>query len=117
MLPIAQEIRPTNAGDGEGLRQRNKEATEGLPDEPGGETLGDIRSNKLERASPEKWTAVRRRAGEVAMNEGKRFGEKIEERHMRRAKRELLGLQTEPDPDNPLATKGPKAGSSEYEEK
>ena len=53
-----------------------------------------------ERASPEKWKKVHRRAGELAMNEGTRPKE-AKEKHLRRAKRELLGLQTLPDPDKP----------------
>jgi hypothetical protein len=73
------------------------------------------RSTKGEKASPEKWSRVSRRAGEVAMNEGKR-PEEIQERHVRRAKRELLGLQTLPDPDNPLAQSKPRTGSSENQE-
>jgi hypothetical protein len=53
---------------------------------------------KVEKASPEKWKEIHQRAEELAMNEGK--GEAKEE-HLRRAKRELLGLQTLPDPENP----------------
>ena len=59
---------------------------------------------KGERASPEKWKEIQRRAGELAMNEGK-SPEKAKGEHLRNAKRELLGLQTLPDPENP----GPKA--------
>ena len=53
---------------------------------------------KVETASPEKWKKIHQRAGELAMNEGK--GE-VKEEHLRRAKRELLGLQTLRDPENP----------------
>ena len=59
-----------------------------------------------ERASPEKWKKVHRRAGELAMNEGKGPGE-AKEKHLRRAKRELLGLQTLPDPEKPEASPRP----------
>src|SRR5690242_20506024 len=52
-----------------------------------------------ERASPGKWKKVHRRAGELAMNEGK--PRETKEKHLRRAKRELLGLQTLPDPEKP----------------
>ena len=62
-------------------------------------TLGGTSS---ERASPEKWKKIQRRAGELALNEGKSPGE-AKERHLRRAKRELLGLQTLPDPDKTLS--------------
>jgi hypothetical protein len=72
-----------------------------------GKIVKSGRSTKGEKASPEKWRRVSRRAGEVAMNEGKR-PEEIQERHVRRAKRELLGLQTLPDPDNPLAQSKPR---------
>ena len=42
----------------------------------------------------------RARAGEIAMNKGKRPEEKGK-KDTRRAKREILGLQTLPDPDKP----------------
>jgi len=67
------------------------------PTKPGIKTSGQTG----ERASPEKWEKVRRRAGELALNEGKPAGA-AQEKHLRRAKRELLGLQTLTDPDNPL---------------
>ena len=54
-----------------------------------------------ERASPQKWKRIRKRAGELAVLERKEPGE-VKEKHLRRAKRELLGLQTMPDPDNPV---------------
>jgi len=53
-----------------------------------------------EKASPEKWKKIRRRAGEMATNEGKR-PEDANEENMRHAKRELMGLQTLSDPENP----------------
>jgi len=56
-----------------------------------------------ERASPQKWKQIRKRAGELAVLERKQPGE-VKEKHLRRAKRELLGLQTMPVPDNPLGT-------------
>jgi hypothetical protein len=62
---------------------------------PGEETSGP---EKGEKASPEKWEQIQQRAGELAMNEGK---EEAKEEHLRRAKRELLGLQTLADPENP----------------
>ena len=61
---------------------------------------------KVEKASPEKWKEIHQRAGELAMNEGKRPREAKEE-HLRRAKRELLGLQTLPDPENPDSIERP----------
>ena len=57
---------------------------------------------KVEKASPEKWKEIQERAGELAVNEGKAPGEAKEE-HLRRAKRELLGLQTLSDPENPAS--------------
>jgi hypothetical protein len=54
-----------------------------------------------ERASPEKWKRIRTRAGELAVLERKQPGE-VKGKHLRRAKQELLGLQTMLDPDNPL---------------
>jgi len=56
-----------------------------------------------ERASPQKWKRIRKRAGELAVLEREQPGE-VKEKHLRRAKRELLGLQTMPVPDNPLGT-------------
>ena len=53
-----------------------------------------------EKANPETWKKIRRRAGEMATNEGKR-AEDASEEHMRHAKRELMGLQTLSDPENP----------------
>ena len=53
-----------------------------------------------ERASTEKWKKVHLRAGELAMNEGTQPRDAKEE-HLRRAKRELLGLQTLTDPEKP----------------
>lgn len=62
------------------------------------------RSRRGEKAGPEKLKQISRRAGELAMNQGKRPAE-AEKGHVRRAKRELLGLQTLPNPDNPLDSK------------
>ncbi len=44
------------------------------------------------KASPAQWKKIRKRAGELAMNRGKRPHEAGEE-EMQRAKRELLELQ------------------------
>jgi hypothetical protein len=44
-----------------------------------------------EKASPEKWKKIKRRASELAMLDGKT---EPDEKHARRAKRELLGVQT-----------------------
>ncbi len=67
-----------------------------LPKEKQGAALPKSR----ERASPGRWKKISQRAGELAMNEGKNpKGPK--EKHLRRAKRELLGLQTLRDPEKP----------------
>ena len=68
----------------------------------GDKDLRQLDGQKSERATPDKWKKITRRAGEIAMNQGKHSGE-VEESHKRRAKRELLGLQTSSDPDDPLA--------------
>jgi hypothetical protein len=49
---------------------------------------------------------IRQRAGELALNHGKR-PEDADAEEYRRAKRELLGLQTLPDPDDPLNPNSP----------
>ena len=54
-----------------------------------------------ERATPRKWEMIKQRAGELALNHGK-HPEDADEREYTRAKRELLGLQTLPEPDDPL---------------
>jgi hypothetical protein len=61
---------------------------------------GPMAGHLGERASPEKWKNVHRRAGELALNEGDKPKE-VKEKHLRRAKRELLGLQTLRNPDKP----------------
>lgn len=104
MLPDVPQTGGANVGDEKNLRQRNREAIERLT----GEGLGvRVRSKKGERASPEKWKKISRRAGEIALNKGKRRKQKGKS-DTRRAKRELLGLQTLPDPDNPAVTKKTK---------
>jgi len=70
----------------------------------GGGRGDQAKIERVERASPNKWNKVSSRAAEIAVNEGKHTTQ-IDETHERRAKRELLGLQTLPDPDMPLATK------------
>jgi len=49
-------------------------------------------NQREEKASPAKWKKIRERAGELAMNHGKRADEADEE-EMQRAKRELLELK------------------------
>jgi hypothetical protein len=44
------------------------------------------------RASPAKWKEIHERAGELAMNQGKRAQE-ASDKEMRRAKRELLNMK------------------------
>ena len=56
------------------------------------------------RAGEDKRRKIRQRACELAMNRGRRLNE-VSEEDVRRAERELLGLQTLPDPDNPLGSK------------
>jgi hypothetical protein len=53
------------------------------------------------RANAEKRRKIRDRAGELALNRGKAANE-ISNEDVRRAERELLGLQTLPNPDEPL---------------
>ena len=54
-----------------------------------------------EKATTRKWEMIKQRAGELALNHGKR-AEDADATEYRRAKRELLGLQTLPEPDDPL---------------
>ena len=49
-------------------------------------------NQREEKASPAKWRQIRQRAGELAMNHGKRADE-VSEEEMQRAKRELLELK------------------------
>jgi hypothetical protein len=105
MLPNVAETARANVGEAKNLRQRNREAIERLITGEGNDESG--RSKKGERASSEKWKKVSLRAGEIAMNKGKRREEKGES-DTRRAKRELLGLQTLPNPDHPAVRKKPK---------
>ena len=128
MLPDVAETARANVSEAKNLRRRNRQRFSGaqklshapsgrqtmLPNVPetaranvgeGNDKSGS--SKKGERASPEKWKKVSLRAGEIAMNKGKRREEKGES-DTRRAKRELLGLQTLPNPDNPAVTKKPK---------
>ena len=49
-------------------------------------------NQREEKASPAKWKKIHERAGELAMNHGKRADEADEE-EMQRAKRELLELK------------------------
>ena len=60
---------------------------------------------KGERAGSAKRKRIHRRASELAMSQGKG---KAGESDLRRAKRELLGLQTLPDPDDPMSSKDRK---------
>jgi len=55
------------------------------------------------RASQDKWLKIRNRAGELAVNRGKGANEANNE-DVRRAQRELLGLQTMTNPDEPLSS-------------
>ena len=67
--------------------------------------MGKIRRRKLgARATQEKWRKIRQRAGELALNRGKSTKEPSND-DIRRAERELLGLQTLPNPDEPLTKK------------
>ena len=67
--------------------------------------MGDSRMTKRTgRASRGKWQRIRRRAGELAMNRGRRADESSRSDVMH-AERELLGLQTLPNPDDPSAKK------------
>jgi hypothetical protein len=72
------------------------------PEKQRAKTATPASASPGERASPEKWRKVQIRADELALNEGKPHETK--NKHFRRAKRELLGLQTLPDPDKPLET-------------
>ena len=56
-------------------------------------TLKEKNGNQREeKASPAKWKRIRERAGELAMNHGKRADEPDED-EMQRAKRELVELE------------------------
>ena len=100
----------SRTGSRKNLRQRNREAIERPRYEAGVKTAEIKPSKQGERASPEKWKKINRRAGELAMIEGKPLGG-VKKRHVRRAKRELLGLQTLPDPDDPLVRRKPGSRS------
>ena len=55
--------------------------------------LKEKKANQLEeKATPAKWKKIRERAGELAMNQGKRSDD-VGEEEMQRAKRELLDLK------------------------
>jgi hypothetical protein len=54
------------------------------------------------RASDAKRQKIRKRAGEIAVNQGRRAHEPSGT-DVTHAERELLGLQTLPDPDDPSA--------------
>ena len=56
------------------------------------------------RASDDKRRKIRKRAGEVAMNQG-RPAHEPSRADVTHAERELLGLQTLPNPDDPSAGK------------
>ena len=49
-------------------------------------------NRREEKASPAKWKKIRERAGELAMNQGKR-ADQVGDEEMQRAKRELLELK------------------------
>ena len=49
-------------------------------------------NQREEKTSPAKWKKIRERAGELAMNHGKRANE-VDDEEMQRAKRELLELK------------------------
>ena len=49
-------------------------------------------NQREEKTSPAKWKRIRERAGELAMNQGKRADE-VGDEEMQRAKRELLELK------------------------
>ena len=49
-------------------------------------------NQREEKASPAKWKQIRERAGELAMNRGKR-ADKPDKEEMQRAKRELLEMK------------------------
>jgi hypothetical protein len=103
LLPLPGTLKSEAAkmGARKNLRQRNREAIERESYQLSAKSAGSTRPKQGERASPKKWEKIHRRAEELATTQGKRPGE-VEERHLRRAKRELLGLQTLPDPENPL---------------
>jgi hypothetical protein len=58
--------------------------------------MKDLKEKKAnqreEKASPAKWKKIRERAGELAMNQGKRADD-VGDEEMQRAKRELLDLK------------------------
>ena len=49
-------------------------------------------NQREEKTSPAKWKKIRERAGELAMNQGKR-ADQVGDEEMQRAKRELLELK------------------------
>ena len=63
-----------------------------------------MKTRKAPRASRDKWQKIHKRAGELAMNRGKAADEPSDH-DVRRAERELLGLQTLPNPEDPLTRK------------
>src|SRR5262245_28641537 len=111
MRPDVPETVRSDFSHGKSLRQRNRELIERecLRTGEGDDQSGS--SKKCERASSEKWKQVGLRAGEIAMNKGKR-PEAKGKNDTRRAKRELLGLQTLPNPDNPAVTKAFSEGGA-----
>jgi hypothetical protein len=58
--------------------------------------MKDLKEKKAnqreEKTSPAKWKRIRERAGELAMNQGKR-ADQVGDEEMQRAKRELLELK------------------------
>jgi hypothetical protein len=93
--------RPSDAPAGRQAMLPSKEQAVSNSDAAEKVRTGDHHS---ERASPQKWKRIQKRAGELAVLDRKQPGE-VMEKHLRRAKRELLGVQTMPDPDNPLSIK------------
>src|SRR5262249_17820950 len=77
MLTEVPQGEPAVFGEAKDLRQRNREAIETSAAQAGSDT----------------WKNIIRRAGEIAMNKGKR-SEETGEKDLRRAKRELLDLET-----------------------
>jgi len=67
--------------------------------------MGTARTRKAPaRASDDKRQKIRKRAGELAMNHG-RPAHEPSATDVTHAERELLGLQTLPNPDDPSAEK------------
>jgi hypothetical protein len=58
--------------------------------------MKDLKAKKAnqreEKTSPAKWKKIRERAGELAMNQGRR-ADQVGDEEMQRAKRELLELK------------------------